>query len=340
MTKLTVLLTVYNGEAFLAETIKSILDQTYKDFKFLILDNASTDSSREVVKSFDDPRIQLIALPENIGQVAALNKGMDAIDTPLTARIDADDVCLPRRFQRQVEYMDSHPETGVCGTYAVAFEGNKESRWQWPCDSEEIKVQLLFECCIGHPTVVMRTDMFNKYELRYDDTLGHSEDWDLWQRASKHFKTANIPEYLLRYRLHEKNESKRILHRQYETAQKLDSRSLGYLGLQDHPLRTVHRDVAFTTFKAKNRGPDFLSRAAEWFEVLEIANYRHKVYDLHVLHRFLEERLFIVLHYNTAYRRTVLDVFFKKKLYRRAGFFKSGKFVLKVFLSIFGFKTK
>jgi glycosyltransferase involved in cell wall biosynthesis len=104
MPELTVLMTVYNGEAYLRETIDSILNQTYKDFKFLILDNASTDSSREIIRSYNDPRIELAALPENIGQAAALNKGLDMIDTPLVARMDADDISLPHRLTREWVY--------------------------------------------------------------------------------------------------------------------------------------------------------------------------------------------------------------------------------------------
>ena len=129
MAKLTVLMTVYNGETFLRDTVASILNQTYKDFRFLIIDNASSDRSREVIRSFHDPRIDLVALPENIGQIPALNKGLDMIDTTYVARMDADDISLPRRFERQIAFMESHPFVGVCGTYVITFRGKKENRY-------------------------------------------------------------------------------------------------------------------------------------------------------------------------------------------------------------------
>jgi len=235
MTKLTVLLTVYNGGTYLGETIESVLNQTYKDFIFLILDNASTDGSREVVKSYDDPRIQLEALPENIGQAPALNKGLDMVTTEYVARIDADDICLPQRFEQQVEFLDKHPEVGICGGFVIIFEGEREYRLSWPLKHEDIDARLLFESCMSHPLVMMRSRELNRHKLRYNETSGHSEDWELWQRAAKHMKLANIPEVFLRYRLHPNNESKKNQHLQDETAKRLDTWTLGFLHLEETP---------------------------------------------------------------------------------------------------------
>ncbi len=335
MPQLTVLMTVYNGATFLRETIQSVLNQSYRDFIFLILDNASTDGGRDIIKSINDPRIQLVELPQNIGQIAALNKGLDMINTPMLARMDADDIILPHRFQRQVDFLDSHPEIGICSSFAITFEGKKEVFLKWACAPEEIKVQLLFECALAHPAVMMRTALLNQHYLRYDETLGHSEDWDLWQRAARCFPLANIPEFLLRYRLHEKNESNRISDRQQQAAEKLDSHSLRLLHLDTHPLRPIHRDVANTTFKAQNRGPEFLESVVQWFQVLEAANEQHRIYQTGALRRFLKERLFVVLHYNTMFKKTALTLFFKEKLYCHVGLYRSIKFILKVVLSRF-----
>jgi glycosyltransferase involved in cell wall biosynthesis len=336
MAELTVLMTVYNGEAYLRETIESILNQTYGDFKFLILDNASTDSSREIIRSYSDPRIELTALPENIGQVAALNKGLDMIDTPLVARMDADDISLPRRFERQVAFMEKRPGIGVCGTYAIAFNGGKETLWQHPVHHDDIKVRLLFENCLAHPSVMMRKAFFDRCELRYNELIGHSEDWELWQRASRHFYLANIPEVLVRYRVHSQSVSIQTLNRQQPAAEMLDNSSLRFLDLAHHPLRQVHRDVAFETFNAGNREPEFLYRVIQWFHELETANRKHHVYQEKALHRFLKERLFVVLHRNTIHPGATLKSFFKERLYLHVGVLRSVKFMTKVFLSSLG----
>jgi len=335
MPKLTVLMTVYNGEDYLPDTVASILNQTYKDFKFLILDNASTDKSREVILSFEDPRIELIALPENIGQMAALNKGLDMIDTPLVARMDADDISLPPRFERQVAFMESHPEVGVCGTFVITFGREKLNRLPWHCDWDDINVRLLFECVISHPTVMMRKILFDKYHLRYNEEIGHSEDWELWQKAGRYFKLANIPEYLLRYRVHPQNVSKQTAHRQMEAAKKLDTEALKLLGLEKHPLRSIHRDVALITFNAKNRDAQFLEDVQQWFAELRKANRTHRVYSEDALDRFLKERLFIVITNNTRLRKKVSKIFFKEKLYRHVKWLWSFKFMVKIFLSFF-----
>ncbi len=327
-------MTVYNGEGFLRETIDSILNQTYKDFKFLIIDNASTDSSREIIRSYDNSRIELVALPENIGQIPALNKGLDMIDTPLVARMDADDISLPRRFERQVAFMESHPEVGVCGTYAAAFNGKKETLWKHPVHHADIKVRLLFECCLVHPSVMIRKDLFDKYELRYNEQIGHSEDWELWQRSGRLFNLANIPEVLVRYRVHGQSVSRQTLNRQQAAAEMLDNSSLRFLELSHHPLRTVHRDVAFETFNAKNREPEFIDNVVEWFQELRNANYSRRIYDKHALNRFLKKRLFVVLTNNTRYRGKVFKTFFKEKLYRYIPLTWSLKFMVKVLLQI------
>ena len=323
-------MTVYNGEAYLRATIASILNQTYTDFKFLIIDNASTDGSREIIRSFNDPRIHLEALPENIGQIPALNKGLEMIDTPYIARMDADDISMPQRFERQIAYMESHPFVGVCGTFVITFCGKKENRYTWPCQSEDIKVKLLFECTIAHPTVMMRKSFFDKNGLRYNEKLGHSEDWELWQRGGRYFELANIPEFLLRYRIHEGNESHKIFHRQREAAEQLDVESLKLLGLEKHPLRSIHRDVAFETFNGKNREPHFIADVSRWFRELKQANRELQVYDSEALNRFLKQRLFIVATFNTHHWRHALRTFYKEKLYRWVSWIWTLKFAAKI----------
>lgn len=340
--KLTVLMTMYNAGPFLRETVESVLNQTYSDFKYLIIDNASTDDSRDIIRSYNDPRIELAPLAENIGQVAALNKGLAMIDTPLIARMDADDICLPQRFERQVEFMDANPGIGICGTFAIAFHGKREISWQWPCKPEDIKVKLLFECCLAHPSVMMRKDLLDRFNLRYSETIGHSFDWELWQRAAECFPLANIPAFLLRYRLHEANESKKTLHLQEKAAKRIDDQTLARLGLENHPLRQIHRDVALETMNAKNRGPEFPDHVLQWFNHLETANNLKKIYDADALRRFLNERLFFILKANLKYRGPILKIFFNRRagLYRHAGLYRSFKFMIKILLSLFGFGIK
>lgn len=337
MPLLTVLMSVKNGEPYLRETVESILDQTYRDFDYLILDNASKDNSREIIRSFNDPRIRLIELPEDIGQVAALNKGLDMIETPLVARMDADDISMPRRFERQVAFMERHPEIGVCGTYAVAFEGEKQVRWQKPCRPDDVKARLLFGCCLAHPSVMLRKELFDKYRLRYDEKIGFSEDWELWLRASRHFPLANIPEYLLKYRIHTSSVSSRYFDERQKVDERLLEKALEPLGLDDHPLHGIHKEIALaTTFNAKGRDAEFISRVREWFRELAAANRETGIYNQRSLQKAMNGRLFLVLNLNPQLKGLVLKIFLKERLFLYTGFLSSIKFLVKVILLSLG----
>lgn len=333
MAELTVLMPVYNGEAFLAECMESILNQAYKDYIFLIIDDASTDGSREIVRSFGDPRIQLVELPEHVGQVRAMNKGLARTGTPLIARMDADDISKPQRLIRQVAFLKTHPNVGICGTFATTFGSKERERWSYPCDAPDIKVKLLFECSLVHSSIVMRRDYLERYNLKYDTRLDHSYDWELWQRAARHFDLGNIPEYLVDYRIHKQSVSATTLELQGPTAEKLDDISLAMLNLDDHPLRQIHRDVAFETFKVKNRDKAFLHQVKEWFDTLREANRIHRVYEEQALNRFLKKRLFIVLTRNTKHWRQALEYFYIERLFLYISSIWTLKFMIKIGLS-------
>lgn len=330
-------MTVYNGSPFLREAIDSILNQTYRGFKFLIIDNASTDNSREIVKSYTDSRIELVELPQNIGQVAALNKGLNRINTPLVARMDADDISLPERFEKQVAFMDLYPNVVACGSDVAVFHNTnhkKDSVWKYPLHSADIKVKMLFECCLPHPALMIRKDLLDEYDLRYDETLGHSEDWDLFQRAGKYFELANIPEILFRYRIHDRSVTRQTFDLQHAAAEKIDDISLDWLRLKNHPLRRVHRDLGYETLNINNREPRFIDDVIEWFDALAEANRRHRNYDGEALSRFLEERLFLVLTKNAMHGTKPLRIFLKEKLYRCVPVLWSIKFMIKILFSI------
>ena len=122
----TVLMPVYNGAAFLPESIDSILSQTYKDFEFLIINDGSTDDSEKIILSYDDPRIKYLKNDVNLGVIGTLNRGLEIIKTKYIIRMDADDLALPYRIQVQVDYMDKHPDIVLSGSRKIHFsEDNK-----------------------------------------------------------------------------------------------------------------------------------------------------------------------------------------------------------------------
>lgn len=199
----TVLMSVYNGRPYLEEAIESILGQTYTDFEFLIIDDASTDGSRDILETWSrrDDRVRLILHEENQGLGVALEEGVEQAKAPLVARMDADDVSMPTRLERQVEYFQSNPETDVLGTFAIDVDeqGNHIKPRRFPVSHEEI-IRYIWTCPVLHPTVMMRAASIRKVG-NYDSSLRKRQDYELWFRCAEQGLTfANIPEPLLKYR--------------------------------------------------------------------------------------------------------------------------------------------
>lgn len=241
---LTVLMTVRNGEPYLYDTVASILNQTYRNFRFLILDNASTDNSRQIIRSFNDPRIELVELPEDIGQVAALNKGLEMINTPFVARIDADDISLPTRLQKEMNAMlNSNPKVAVVGSWMQVIDQNNRLGDIWKGDIDKYPdylFSLLKEATpLYHPVVMFRRSAVLKVG-KYDVNLPYAEDFDLWASlalAGYHAKV--IPEPLCYYRVHEGQQSVTKSRIQRQNAIKVQERMISNFsnGFPARPIR-------------------------------------------------------------------------------------------------------
>ncbi len=221
---ISVIMPVYNGEKYLREAIDSILSQTYSDFEFIIINDCSTDSTEEIILSYSDNRIVYIKNEKNMGVAATLNRGLDIAKGEYIARMDADDISLPKRFEKQIGFMEKHKNVAVCGTW-VEFFGAANSVFKNPISKEETKVSLLFNSCIAHPTAMIRTNIAQCY--KYDSEYEGLEDYELWYRISLEYDITNIPDVLLKYRIHKEqvtqnytecffakvyNFKKRILH--------------------------------------------------------------------------------------------------------------------------------
>jgi len=206
----SVLLPVYNGEDYLAESIQSVLDQTYGNFELIVLDDGSTDRSREIGLQFAelDARVKLVHNSSNHGLVTTLNHGLDIAQGKFIARMDADDICLPARFVKQVEYLESHPEIGVlgCDIHYMDENGNLTVVPDFSFHSDvEIRWNLFFINPFCHPAVMIRKSIIDKYQLRYDSQATHVEDYEFWGRFLLVSNGENLPEILLHYRIHSRS---------------------------------------------------------------------------------------------------------------------------------------
>ena len=148
--KVTVLMPIYNGERYLGEAIDSILGQTLRDFELLIIDDGSTDGSRGIIESYSDSRINLVRNDCNLGLVATLNRGLELSRGDYIARMDCDDIALPTRLEKQVQYMDHNPEVGLCGTCYQWFDEKSTKTVLLAEDDGSIRLTLAFENAFGH----------------------------------------------------------------------------------------------------------------------------------------------------------------------------------------------
>jgi hypothetical protein len=195
---------VFNGERFLKDAVRSILDQTFSDFEFIIINDGSTDSTQAILQSHTDARIKLVNQPHQ-GLIASLNQGLAIAGGKYLARMDSDDIALPDRLSKQLTFLGAHPEIGILGTACqmIDAQGAVLGLGQWPIDDLGIRWASLLSSPFGHPTVIIRRDILVKNGLKYAEAFERVEDYDLWTRMLNYTRGGNLREPLLQYRVHE-----------------------------------------------------------------------------------------------------------------------------------------
>jgi len=201
--KITVLMSVYNGEKYLREAMDSILNQTFKDYEFIIVNDGSTDRTLGILQSYRDPRIRIINNQENIGLTKSLNEGLKLAKGEYIARQDADDLSLPGRLARQLSFMEAHPEVGGLGTWAdiIDAQGKRLRTVQGPANHDEICAHLLIHNPFVHTSMFVRRQTLEKAG-GYQENLRYAQDYDLWWRLSQVRRVAVIPQALVQRREH------------------------------------------------------------------------------------------------------------------------------------------
>jgi glycosyltransferase involved in cell wall biosynthesis len=286
--KVSVLMPVYNGERYLREAIESILAQSFGDFEFLIVDDGSSDSSAQIVRSYGDPRIRLEQNQSNAGLIFTLNKGLRLARGSYVARMDCDDVSLPERLERQVAFLESHPQVGICGSWFRKFGHAKEKTVRWSTDPDGIRCGLLFDAMVGHPTVMLRRELLADVGLFYDPAYQNAEDFELWVRAAQHCELANLGEVLLRYRVHAAQITQSQAAGQRDAAGKVRLLQLERLGIEPSAQEMeIHQAISTCC----SVGVDNLfARGEAWLSKLKSANDRSRVYPEPAFSRALVER--------------------------------------------------
>jgi len=274
--KVTVLMPVYNGEAYLSEAVSSVLCQTFRDFELLVINDGSTDQSVTIIESAHDPRIRIIHNEVNKGLIYSLNRGLDLARGEYIARMDCDDISLPTRLAKQVDFMRARPEVGISGTW-IEVKGGKTYVMRYPLESESIRCDMLFYCAIAHPSAILRREIIKRHRLYFDQSYVHAEDYELWVRALlEKVKFSNYPEVLVRYRLRRDLARTKLGRDQLVTASKIRRNQLANMGfeVQDEDL-WIHEGVSTCQIPRDKANFD---KAEKWLLGLREGNRERRIY--------------------------------------------------------------
>lgn len=252
----SILMTVYNGEKYLKETIESVLIQTFKDFEFIVIDDGSTDRSGEIIASFHDPRVIYI-YQANAGVAAASNKGLAMVKGRYVARIDADDICMKDRIRLQYEFLEKNPDYVLCGSTAemIDMDSNYIFTSRLPLIDEDIRKVLEKENCFVHSSTFFRTEAALKLGGYNEMVKFYFNDYIFLYQLSKQGKVCNFREPLVRYRMVPHSISLKIRDTRFRTILKdivrkgtAEQAELDYLTRFEHSHNLNQTDKTYNYF--------------------------------------------------------------------------------------------
>lgn len=246
----SILMSVYNGEAYLQEAIDSMLNQTFQNFEFIIVDDASTDSSYDILNGYKDERIKLIHNRENIGLTKCLNKALRYAKGKYIARMDADDICMPTRLEKQICYMERHEKVALVSCSYMEFgESNRKNFIQ--LNELQIKGQLLYGSVLPHPGFMFKRELYSKYGIRYNEKMKYAQDYDFQVRVARRFEVACMSDILIKYRVSDKQISRQKWQEQQEYANRVRQYQFYYYGIKYNQreielIRKIYMDEQWT----------------------------------------------------------------------------------------------
>ena len=278
--KISIVMPVYNAEKYLRYAIESILRQTFAEFEFIILNDGSTDGSKAIIAAYaeKDPRIIFIDSPQNIGYVPRLNEGIEKARAPYIARMDADDIAMPRRLELQHDFLEQRPDVGLVGGYIATIDERNADHgniWRFTARSEEIPVIMMFGNYFAHPTVMYRTGIVRK--IGYDASYMPSEDFKMWTGISRVARVANLNRVLLLYRSHAANISKKHVSDASAQVRRILGEQLERLGVEFSPEELALHDLI--SFGLTQASDDFVDAADAWLSKVLKANRAKKSYN-------------------------------------------------------------
>lgn len=310
MAAISVIMPVYNTEEpFLREAVESILNQTFADFEFLIINDGSENNVEDVIKSYNDNRIIYIKNENNLGIIKSLNKAIDIARGKYIARMDSDDISYPERLETQYRFMENNPDCGVCGSNIMILSGNKFQSSNYKESHNEIVYSMLFKGChLCHPTAFIRKKVLDENSLKYNEEDIYAEDYGLWLNLMDKTRIHNLKDILVKYRMHDKNVS--VIHKDFQDKTlislllKFQHKFFGFKTDNLHlPLFKMMKNIKLTTSELDK----ILDYYFEWFEADII--FKERIYTKNQVLGLCKKAIF-----NTEPDLKLLFVIFKPKL--------------------------
>ncbi len=292
----SVIMPVRNMKSFVMVATDSILRQSFIDFEFIIVDDASSDRTGELLDTITDPRIIRITNERKQGNYRSRNRGLKMAKGKYICVMDADDIAHPEKISKQLEFMEKNPGYLAAGTDIEFFTGNTPvSRFERLRNPEEIKVNLLKDNVCTHPTLMVRKKVFTNYGILYSEDYHYSADYDLMLQISRVGAITNLPEFLLQYRVHPNQISSTKREEQIMYADHIRLKQLDDLKI--HP-SIDEVMIHLSLMKSLPLPESKLVLAEKWCNKLLIKNHKLHIFDQKQLFRFLEEQLIIALFKN------------------------------------------
>lgn len=288
-------------EDCLRAAILSILNQTYRNFEFLIVDDGSNAATKAILREYEDQdaRVRILTNERNLWLAASLNRGIREAKGEYVARMDSDDLSLPTRFERQVAFLEKYRDVDVLGTeYMLLEDGKLRAPRRYENQPWQIQGRLLFGCQgIAHPSVMIRAKLFADDGFYYDEQFRYAQDFELWTRVGLRHKIYVLPEPLLHYRVSKFQASSSNAERQRECRNRVLLKELRYLGIKPGIWEKEYH-IRLSLGKKSI----FSLEIAAWANKLSAANRRRRVYDPVAFEYYLRKRQLDSALHSIAYR--------------------------------------
>lgn len=289
MPLVSVIMPIYNGAAYMEESIRSVLEQNYKNIELLICNDASTDNTAEIIDRLmkQDTRISVVKNEVNSGISISRNKLLDRVKGKYFITQDCDDNMLPGKVEMQVKYMEAHPECGMCGTWARKVDEKTQTfgKIVHPINDTDIRINLLFQNSMVQPSVMVRSEFIDRY--RYDGNLLVCEDYDYWERLSGISELHNIPQFLVQYRIHGTNISKSKEQLLIEKTRAIKLRQLLRVDKDAERYIEVHDAIGSLRFPDNIAWAEWRKECLAWLKRLIEQNRVAKIYPENAFKAFV-----------------------------------------------------